>query len=394
MGKKILLPLLIIAITLSTVAIPSRGEAAQTLQEINQQLEKIKNEKLKAEDSKQYITKKMNEIKRTKEQTSQEIQAIQDKLEQVNQRIEEVTAQIESETSKLMQAGQELQDAKDRVAARDKLLKARVRLMYTNGAVTYLDVLLSSTSFSDFLDRYKLLSSIVHQDKNILEANQKDRDLKAAKEIEVQEGLDKLQALYTEQKQQEEDYIARQKDRVVMIASLENDQEYYAEMDEEQEKIMIQLASQEARLIKERNNVKVTYGGGKLSWPLPRDYPITSPFGYRTDPINGKKGAFHNGTDIGAPGGTDVLAAADGLVITAGWNGGGFGYYVIIDHGSGLWTLYGHMRKGSLLVEKGDMVKRGQHIGDVGQTGRATGNHLHFGVYLNQEATDAMKYLK
>ena len=124
-----------------------------------------------------------------------------------------------------------------------------------------------------------------------------------------------------------------------------------------------------------------TLGGGALQWPLPVAGTITSPQGYRTDPITGEV-SYHSGTDIAVPEGTPVLAAADGTVTIANaldsW-GGSYGYHVKLDHGGGLTTLYAHCS--SICVTAGQQVKAGQVIAYVGHTGRATGPHLHFEVH-------------
>ena len=123
-----------------------------------------------------------------------------------------------------------------------------------------------------------------------------------------------------------------------------------------------------------------TLADGALQWPLPVAGTITSPQGYRTDPITGET-SYHSGTDIAVPEGTPILAAADGTVTVANaldsW-GGSYGYYVKLDHGGGLTTLYAHCS--SICVTAGQQVKAGEVIAYVGQTGRATGPHLHFEV--------------
>ena len=126
------------------------------------------------------------------------------------------------------------------------------------------------------------------------------------------------------------------------------------------------------------------FADGALQWPLPVAGTITSPQGYRTDPFTGKV-SYHNGTDISAPEGTPILAAADGTVTIANatdsW-GGSYGYYVKIDHGGGLTTLYAHCS--NICVTVGQQVLAGQVVAYVGQTGRATGPHLHFEVQKSQ----------
>ena len=135
------------------------------------------------------------------------------------------------------------------------------------------------------------------------------------------------------------------------------------------------------------------YTGGTMAWPLPGFYTITSPFGNRLHPVLGVY-KMHTGVDIAGSGcnGKNVVAAADGTVITAGWISG-YGNTVIIDHGGGITTLYGHSQR--LLVSKGQKVTRGQAIMFVGMTGYATGPHLHFEVRENGKYVNPLDgYLK
>ena len=131
---------------------------------------------------------------------------------------------------------------------------------------------------------------------------------------------------------------------------------------------------------------------GTLQWPLPVVGTITSQFGHRVDPITGEVSS-HTGTDIACAEGTPILAAADGTVTVANgldsW-GGSYGYYIQIDHGGGLETLYAHCS--SICVTTSQQVQAGQVIGYVGHTGRATGSHLHLEVHVNGSRADAMSY--
>ena len=131
---------------------------------------------------------------------------------------------------------------------------------------------------------------------------------------------------------------------------------------------------------------------GTLQWPLPVAGTITSQFGHRVDPITGEVSS-HTGTDIACAEGTPILAAADGVITVANgldsW-GGSYGYYIQINHGGGLETLYAHCS--SICVTTDQQVQAGQVIGYVGHTGRATGSHLHLEVHVNGSRTDAMRY--
>jgi murein DD-endopeptidase MepM/ murein hydrolase activator NlpD len=129
-------------------------------------------------------------------------------------------------------------------------------------------------------------------------------------------------------------------------------------------------------------------GDGTFIWPVSGG--ITSGFGSRTDPITGAT-AYHSGLDIGAACGTPIKAAGTGVVLTAGWNSGGYGNMTLINHGGGLSTLYGH--QSSIIVSAGQSVTQGQVIGYVGSTGKSTGCHLHFEVRVNGNPVDPRAYL-
>jgi|1186.fasta_scaffold25069_2 murein DD-endopeptidase MepM/ murein hydrolase activator NlpD len=129
-------------------------------------------------------------------------------------------------------------------------------------------------------------------------------------------------------------------------------------------------------------------GTSTFIWPV--QGPITSPFGYRTDPVTGGS-AFHAGLDIGASCGTPIMAAAGGNVVSAGFNSGGYGNMTLISHGNGLSTVYGH--QSAISVSPGQSVSQGQVIGYVGSTGKSTGCHLHFEVRLNGNPVDPRGYL-
>lgn len=137
-------------------------------------------------------------------------------------------------------------------------------------------------------------------------------------------------------------------------------------------------------------------GSGAGGWgsPFPgKDWRsvVTSEYGYRTDPVTGKKGSFHAGTDIAFPAGTPICAVREGTVIAANYYTTGYGYHIIIDHGNGYKTLYGHCSK--LLVNVGDRVTKGQAIAKVGSTGKSTGPHLHINVYVNGEPKNPRNYI-
>ena len=118
---------------------------------------------------------------------------------------------------------------------------------------------------------------------------------------------------------------------------------------------------------------------------------MTSKFGYRHDPINGKW-TGHNGVDLAAPKNTPIVATRSGLVTFASYQEDGAGYYVWINHGDGFKSIYMHMTR--YIVKQGQYVEAGEVIGYVGTTGRSTGYHLHFGLKYNDSYVDPLKYIK
>ena len=129
----------------------------------------------------------------------------------------------------------------------------------------------------------------------------------------------------------------------------------------------------------------------KLDKPVKTDVSFTSGFGVRSDPFHAGA-AMHPGIDLAGAYGTPIYATADGTVLRAGWNSGGYGNLVEIDHGRGITTRYGHMS--AILVAAGDRITRGQLVGRMGSTGRSTGNHLHYEVRIDGRAVNPIPFMK
>jgi murein DD-endopeptidase MepM/ murein hydrolase activator NlpD len=147
--------------------------------------------------------------------------------------------------------------------------------------------------------------------------------------------------------------------------------------------------------VRERTGSDAQLGAGEISlsgWARPAAGYISSPFGWRVNPVSGYY-AFHAGTDIAAGCWTNIYAASSGTVVYAGWNGG-YGNFILIDHGNGIQTAYGHIVSGGFLVSSGQDIGVGTHIAEVGTTGNSTGCHLHFEVRQNGVAIDNVAYLR
>lgn len=395
--KKKILPLVLTLGIAASLAVPYAGYAASTTEKIDQQLTQLKKQKAEAQQKAKEAENQITKIHSEKDQATKDMNTLLNQVNEASKKLTQLNEQIDQVSDTLEDNAKQLDEAVARVESRDQMLKSRVRLMYMNGFVSYMDVLLSATSFSDFLNRIEALKSIVNQDKEILESNMKDKETVAQKKVDTEQQLEKVKALYADADALRHDLQAKEKAKEVKIASLTKKEKVFDEISEDSYNEVAQIAKIEADLqAKKRaaNKTKspFTYAGGKLGYPLAAEAPITSDFVHRINPVTGKS-ENHKGIDLGAPKGTGILAAENGSVIYATWMTG-YGNCIFIDHGNGLWTIYGHIMNDGIYVKVGDTVKRGQKIAGVGSTGQATGNHLHFEVRKNDVPTDPKQFLR
>ncbi|AJY74488.1 murein hydrolase activator EnvC family protein [Paenibacillus beijingensis] len=376
----------------SLMYVPAEGQAASQVDKINKELAQVRKQMQQAALSQKQAEHDSGVVQSLKAQTAQSLQDVINQIDTVGNQINMVQGQIDRTSAKLEDAARSLDEAEARIKSGDELLQSRIRLSYTNGVVSYLDVLMSASSFSDFLDRMDSLHSIMDQDKEILEQHKKDKELVIEKKKEVEASLAEVKTMYAKLNDYKTLLGSKESQKQVMILSYNAKLEELEEISEDQQQLVMDLAKKEAELIRKRQRVRTYYTGGKLAVPLKSDYRISSSFGYRIHPISHKR-KLHAGVDFADPEGTPIYAAESGVVILAQWMTG-YGNCVIIDHGNGLWTVYGHIRNGGIKVEKGENVKRGEKIAEVGSTGQSTGNHLHFEVRKNGEAVNPMPYLK
>ena len=374
---------------------PASPGFAETVRDLQRQIDNLTRQEQQLNRQVQNNKAQIENLQEEKEKEQQEILRLMDEIDKTGRQLAELNEQIAQINEALEQRRRELADAERRVAERDELLKTRLRAMYMDGVGTYLDVLMSASSFSDFVDRLHYVSLIVRQDRDLLEESRKNRDLVEQKRREVEQELARAREAERQLAQVKAELDRKEKEKEVRIQSLDRDIRRLDDVTEEQLEYLRQLAAKKAELIRRKRQLENQqvdfYKGGLLAWPLPGYSPrnITSPFGVRSDPFTGAS-ASHKGIDIGVPGGSNIVAAEKGVVVVAEWVNG-YGNTVVIDHGNGLRTLYGHARK--LFVKEGQVVERGQKIAEVGSTGRSTGNHLHFEVHRNGVPVDPMPYL-
>lgn len=329
----------------------------------------------------------LKNVQKDKKATLGEIDSLDKKIGDAESQIDNLEYEINSLEKNIEKAEVEIKKAEDEYEVRYVERQDRLIAYYKCGTVSFLDTLLDAESITDFFFRYRVMGEISEYDMGLL---QELKDMKVAIE-EKKAGLENDKVLCEQKKVLAEEQklaLSNVKEiRVTYLSKLEKEEDLLEKSIDELEKKAEELTAEIKRLASSSSNSK--YTGGTMTWPLPNFYSVTSPYGMRLHPVL-KVYKMHTGIDIAGGGcnGKNVVAAADGKVITAGWISG-YGYTVMIDHGGGIVTLYAHSQK--LLVKVGDTVKRGQAIMLVGSTGYATGPHLHFEVRVNGKHTDPLK---
>lgn len=330
----------------------------------------------------------LNESRAKEKSLGDQVNSLEQQINSKQSDIDELEASISEAQSKLETLEEELAAAEEKVNTQNENLNARLRNMYKNGSVGFIDVLMDSGSFSEFLNNLSLVEKVYTSDQDVLEELQKAYDEIDAKKKEIET----LQAELSESKAtMEEQKSSLEADK----ASVEKKKsEIAADSAETQRELDKLEADAQALTSSIRNSGSSSssskYNGGIMAWPVPSCHTVSSGYGGRIHPTTGKY-KFHGGLDIPGSYGSAIVAANSGKVIWAGNRGDSYGNYVIIDHGGGVSTLYGHSSK--VLVSTGQRVSRGQRIANVGSTGRSTGPHCHFEVRINGSRVNPNPYV-
>ena len=332
--------------------------------------------------------------------------AIQQQLEAAQRDYQAVANELKATEEKIAATQAELEKTQARLKVREGVFTKRVRDIYMHGQLSYLDVVLGAKDFSDFSNRLELLRRIIDADITLISDIRQERAAieTAKQELETQRAR---QAQLRDQAAAKRDEIeSRRKEQQAILYQAQNDkavaEQAYNEYQQSSQAIAEMLrqraadrAAQAAAAAAQASSgggggsdyYQPVSGSGAMIWPV--NGVVTSPYGYRTHPIFGTT-IYHSGIDIGVDYGTPVHAADGGVVVEAGWISG-YGYAVIIDHGNGLSTLYGHNQE--LAVSEGQSVSQGQVIAYAGSTGNSTGPHVHFEVRANGDPVDPSAYL-
>jgi murein DD-endopeptidase MepM/ murein hydrolase activator NlpD len=384
-----------VALTISLALVPglAAGDPATLAQ-------KIEAERAKAQALQAQLHAKRAELHSVTlrfQDLQQQLAETNSAISVVNGRIGDLDAQAASTQRRLDWNTIQLDAAQRSLKLQDSALKKRLVDIYENGDLSYLSVMLAAQSFSDFVERWEDLRLLVASNQRAVRARKVAETRVAAVETALDQARLELQGQQEDQERAHDQLTSPASERANLTELAGLQRRHVAAQVAQIEDLTASEEAQLEALIQERERQLAaerkargiasggseTEGGGSLSWPVTGT--ITSPFGWRSNPFGGGSPEFHQGLDIAAPSGTTVTAAAGGTIIMAQWYGG-YGNYILIDHGGGMSTGYGHLS--AIYVSNGQTVTHGQAIGAVGSTGQSTGPHLHFEVRINGKPVD------
>lgn len=317
-----------------------------------------------------------------------EMQELEKQMNQAGEAVYRLEREMEENQQALTAAEQELAQVEAQEAEQMTGFRERFQAVCENGPASYLEMILSAENFTDFIDRLVIAREIAEYDNSVLSSMEKIKgDIRTEKE-----NMENLKAEQERNKAELEQAMAelyqKSEETARYLKELEADraayEQYLADKAEQERQAKLQAGISAADRPADLSRVS----DGDFLWPTDTN-KITSSFSpNRVNPVSGVVRP-HTGTDIGAQQGAPIWAAQSGTVILAA-NNGGYGNCVILDHGNGVTTLYGHMS--AILVQKGDVVQQGEQIGRVGSTGNSTGPHLHFEIMIDGVPVDAMQF--
>ncbi len=347
------------------------------------------------EDEQKEIEAEIAKLKADKKEQNKLKASLQARIDNLQSQINACNQQLKSYENEIKTLKEEVEKKNKEFEETKKQFYQRLRSIYMSGGNTTanLTMLLDSNGISELLTKSEMTKSVSEYDNALCQ--------KITSEIkEIEEKQEKIKQLVKEQEEIKITLAAKKKE---LSGDMSDINDVISDINSDQKDLEKQIANLESAIKEYENDIKNAQNIGKdqvhsgqFTWPCPGHYNITSPYGYRWHPIS-HKWKMHSGIDIagGNIKGKPIVAAADGIVSIAKYNSGGYGYYVMVNHGTGsddkeYSTLYAHMTR--YIVSVGQSVKKGQTIGYVGTSGASTGYHLHFEIRIDGNTTNPMNY--
>lgn len=357
------------------------------------------------EDEKKKTEQAIKELEGLKSDTEAYVKKLDSNLSVLNNEMDTLAVQISDKEAVIEQTRIKLEEARVVETDQYEAMKKRIKYMYEKGESSYLDLLMQSRSMSELLNKSEYIAQISAYDRKMFDKFVAVKEGIAADEVVLQTEYGELMSLQEQTKAKQASVEQLVSEKTTELKRFENQIDtkeaeasaYEADIKAQEAAIQqieaeLKRQEEEARKKAEAEGAKyntVSIGNIKFIWPCPSSSRVTSGFGGRSSPTEGAS-TNHQGMDIGAPTGTNIVAAADGTVTISTYSYSS-GNYIMINHGGGVSTVYMHCSQ--LLVAEGATVKQGQVIAKVGSTGYSTGPHLHFGVRLNGSYVNPAKYV-
>lgn len=383
-----------------------------------------------------YAANKKQQIKNENKKLQEENKKIQNEIKDLDEKMTKSHETYDKCKSRLLSVQKELKDTKEKLEEakaskeeQSRIMSKRIKFLYENGNMAYMEVIFEASNFQEFLKRADYVSKISKYDSNMFLKLQTTEDTIRIAQENLQKDYKSAKTLTAQAKEKKEKLdqavAAKQQKIVAYQKKLASNKELLAAFEAE-EQHQLDMASVEESIADQKNTTSksesttnkkpevstkpsskpsttattatkkddsststTTSGSGNLIWPVPSCHSISSGYGYRIHPVTGVR-KLHAGIDIPCSTGTSIVAAASGTVVDAGYNSYN-GNYLKISHGNGLETMYLHCSK--LLVSSGSRVSGGQTIARSGATGMVSGAHLHFVVKKNGNYVNPQNYL-
>lgn len=354
------------------------------------QLEKdIEAAKQKQKELQSQIDKTKNNISKEKENQT----AINNKIAVTQEQINNLSTQINNLDADITKTEGNIKTQEDEIVKGVEDFKQRIRAMYLAGNESYAEILTGSGDFFELLMKYRLVKDITKHDKDALDTLVKQKQALENQKSQLETDKKKIESAKATLDSNKKDLDTLYSQSNDTIATQQAEQKKYENASAEQQKQIEQAQRDMDKIYEDLKNQSSStnsqYVGGTFTWPLPGYSYISSKYGNR---IIGGKSNFHTGVDItgGNVYGKPIVAANSGKVIKVGFSAGGYGNYLILDHGGSYSTLYGHCS--AIVVSEGQSVTKGQTIAKVGSTGWSTGPHLHFEIRINGKHQNPMNW--
>ncbi|MFQ3615171.1 MAG: peptidoglycan DD-metalloendopeptidase family protein [Cyanobacteriota bacterium] len=351
-------------------------------------IDTLRQQRQQVEQKRSTLNQQRNQLENLENSAQQKLDALEDRINTTTAQIQQNEKKLKDANTRLAQLQADLAKAEERYQQQQFATVARLRFLQRQKDSSGWAVLLQSQNLNEFLEKRYQLRRVYQADNQFLVDLKRQSDELVARHRAVERQKNEIALLTQELQSQKAEYQQQALTQEELITRLKQDQQALEEAEEQLARDSASLANLiRQRLAAASRSRIVIRGNGIMS--IPADGRLTSGFGYRVHPILGYR-RFHAGIDFGAPTGTPIRAANNGVVIYSGWYGG-YGRSVIVDHGNGITTLYAHASR--VYVSEGQAVSRGEAIAAVGSTGFSTGPHLHFEVRKNGEPVDPLNYL-